>query len=419
MDELTGQHQDLIFDWNASERDGRRISNKAVEFYDETLRDGIQCPSVVDPSIEDKVRLVHLMDSLGIHWADIGLPGAGPRAVEDVERLAREIVDNDLSIKPSCAARTVIKDIEPIVEVSQRVGVAIEVMAFIGSSPIRQFTEAWDVELIRKRSAEAIEFAVRNDLPCTYVTEDTTRSRPQTLDTLFRSAIEHGARGLCLCDTVGHATPDGVRNLVKFTRRLIDGMGGGVRIDWHGHNDRGLALENAIWALEHGVDRVHGCAIGLGERVGNTAMDLLLLNLKLLGEIDTDLTDLLVYCRVASEATGRPIPVDYPFAGEDAFRTATGVHASAIIKAVERGDEWLADRVYSGVPASMFGRRQEIQVGPMSGLSNVVWWLKSRRIDPEDRLVKEIFELAKRGNRILGDDEIMQVVDRHEARASN
>jgi 2-isopropylmalate synthase len=414
VDNLAGQHQDLIYDWNATERGGRRISSKKFEFYDETLRDGIQCPSVVDPTIDDKIRLVHLMDSLGIHWCDIGLPGAGPRAVEDVETLAREIVDNKLAIKPSCAARTVIKDIQPIVDVSQRVGVEIEVMAFIGSSPIRQYTENWDVELIRKRSADAIEFAVKNDLPCTFVTEDTTRSRPETLDTLFRSAIDKGARGLCLCDTVGHATPDGVRNLIKWTQRLIEGMGADVRVDWHGHNDRGLALENAIWAIEHGVDRVHGCAIGLGERVGNTPMDLLLLNLKLLGEIDTDLTDLLLYCRVASEATKRPIPVDYPFAGEDAFRTATGVHAAAIIKAVERGDEWLADRVYSGVPASLFGRKQEIQVGHMSGLSNVVWWLKSRRIEPKEPLVKEIFELAKRGNRILNDDEIMAVVDRHD-----
>ena len=303
MDNLAGEHQDLIYNWNATERRGRRISSKPFEFYDETLRDGIQCPSVVDPTIEDKIRLVHLMDSLGIHWADIGLPGAGPRAVEDVETLAREIVDNNLAIKPSCAARTVVKDIEPIVEVSQRVGVAIEVMAFIGSSPIRQYTENWDVELIRKRSSEAIDFAVKHDLPCTFVTEDTTRSRPETLDKLFRSAIEHGARGLCLCDTVGHATPDGVRNLIKWTQRLIEGMGADVRIDWHGHNDRGLALENAIWAIEHGVDRVHGCAIGIGERVGNTPMDLLLLNLKLLGEIDADLTDLLLYCRVASEAT--------------------------------------------------------------------------------------------------------------------
>ncbi len=414
MDNLAGEHQDLIYNWNATERRGRRISSKPFEFYDETLRDGIQCPSVVDPTIEDKIRLVHLMDSLGIHWADIGLPGAGPRAVEDVETMAREIVDNNLAIKPSCAARTVVKDIEPIVEVSQRVGVAIEVMAFIGSSPIRQYTENWDVELIRKRSSEAIDFAVKHDLPCTFVTEDTTRSRPETLDKLFRSAIEHGARGLCLCDTVGHATPDGVRNLIKWTQRLIEGMGADVRIDWHGHNDRGLALENAIWAIEHGVDRVHGCAIGIGERVGNTPMDLLLLNLKLLGEIDADLTDLLLYCRVASEATKRPIPVDYPFAGEDAFRTATGVHAAAIIKAVERGDEWLADRVYSGVPASLFGRKQEIQVGHMSGLSNVIWWLKSRRIEASDDLIKEIFELAKRGNRVLTDDEIMQIVDRHD-----
>ena len=214
---------------------------------------------------------------------------------------------------------------------------------------------------------------------------------------------------------MGHATPDGVRALIGFTRRLIDDMGVDVGIDWHGHNDRGLALENALWAYEAGADRVHGTAIGIGERVGNTPMDLLLLNLKLLGEIDADLTDLLVYCTVTARAVKREIPVNYPFAGEDAFRTATGVHAAAIIKAEQKGDEWLADRIYSGVPASMFGRHQKIEIGHMSGLSNVIYWLKSRRIEPHEDLVKQIFEVAKRGDRLLHDEEVMQVVKRFEA----
>ena len=406
---------DLIYDWNQVGREGP-FAPQGVQLLDETLRDGIQCPSVVHPSVDDKVHILRLMDSLGIHAADLGLPGAGRRAAEDVERLLREIVDGGLSVQPACAARTVLADLEPAVEIAQRVGASIEVMTFIGSSPIRQYVEDWDIELLARRTAEAADFVVGRGLPCTFVTEDTTRSRPETLQRLYGTAIDHGATRLCLCDTVGHATPDGVRSLVDFARRLIDDSGADVRLDWHGHDDRGLALENALWAVEHGADRVHGTALGIGERVGNTPLDLLLLNLRLLGAIDSDLSDLLVYCKVVARALGWRIPKSYPLSGEDAFRTATGVHAAAILKAEERGDLWLADRVYSGVPASLFGRRQEIEIGPMSGLSNVIHWLRERRLDPEPALVQEVHDLAKRTNRILTDEEVQRAVARYRER---
>jgi len=403
---------DLIYDWNSMGRSGT-LTSRPPQFLDETLRDGIQCPSAVDPPVEDKVRILHLMDSLGVHAADLGLPASGSRAAEDVERLVQEIVDARLSIRPACAARTKLEDIEPIVEISQRTGAAVEVMAFIGSSPIRQYTEDWDLDLLLARSAQAIDFVVGHGLPCTYVTEDTTRSRPETLKALFANAIEHGATRLCLCDTVGHVTPDGVRNVVGFVCDLMAELGADVALDWHGHNDRGLALETALWALEYGVDRVHGTAMGIGERVGNTPLDLLLLNLRLLGEIDSDLTDLLVYCTVVAQALRWDIPANYPFAGADAFRTATGIHAAAIIKATERGELWLADRIYSGVPASMVGRRQEIEIGPMSGVSNVLFWLRARRLEFDEALVGEILELAKRTNRTLHAEEIERVVARY------
>ncbi|MBI2892641.1 MAG: 2-isopropylmalate synthase [Deltaproteobacteria bacterium] len=401
---------DLIYDWNAAERSGP-ISRRGVEFFDETLRDGIQSPSVVDPTISDKVRLVQLMNELGIDHVDIGLPGAGRRATEDVHVLAKEIVDGRLAIKPACACRTVVSDIAPVVEISQKTGAPIEVMAFIGSSPIRQYAEDWDIDRIVKMSTEAIDFAVRHDLPCTYVTEDTTRSRPETLDRLFRAAIDHGAQRLCLCDTVGHATPDGVRNLIRFTRNLIEGTGRRVGIDWHGHNDRGLALENSLWAIEFGADRIHGCGLGVGERVGNAPMELLLLNMKLLGELaGRDLSKLLLYCQTVSRATRFEIPVNYPLAGADAFRTATGVHAAAIIKAEAKGDAYLADRVYSGVPAGMFGRNQEIEIGHMSGASNVTYWLRKRRIEPDKDLVDRILAFAKRSDHLLSEEEVMAIV---------
>jgi 2-isopropylmalate synthase len=402
----------LIYDWNEVDRRGRLIP-KGVTFFDETLRDGLQNPSVRDPSIEHKLEILHLMDDLGIDEADIGLPGSSKRAFEDVLRMCKEIVDCKMKIRVACAGRTVVSDITPMVEISQRAGIPVEVYAFIGSSPIRQFAEDWDAESIAKKSAEAIDVAVKAGLPVAYVTEDTTRSRPEVLSTLFKTAIDHGATRLCLSDTVGHATPDGVRNLIHFTKSIIVGTGvKNIGIDWHGHNDRGLALENALWALEFGADRVHGTALGIGERVGNAQMELILLNMKLLGLIDHDLTKLMEYCKAVAEAVGWNVALNYPLVGRDAFRTATGVHAAAIIKAMGKGDAWLADRIYSGVPAGMFGRKQEILIGFMSGASNVSYYLRERGIEPDETLVKELLAAAKALDHIMTDEEVMAVVHR-------
>jgi 2-isopropylmalate synthase len=404
---------EFIFDWNELNRKGRLVPQR-FSLFDETLRDGLQNPSVEDPPVEDKLRILHLMEDLGIDEADIGLPGSSKRAFDDVLTMCREIVSCKMKIRIAAAGRTVVGDITPMIEISQRAGIPVEVYAFIGSSPIRQYVEQWDVSLIARRSAEAIDVAVKAGLPVAFVTEDTTRSRPDTLTTLFRMAVDHGATRVCLSDTVGHATPDGVRNLVQFTRSVIAGTGAEVGIDWHGHNDRGFALENAIWALEFGADRVHATALGIGERVGNAQMELLLMNLRLLGQLppERDLTKLVEYCETVAKAVHWQVPLNYPLVGRDAFRTATGVHAAAIIKAMQKGDAWLADRVYSGVPAGMFGRHQEIGIGFMSGASNVGFWLRQRGIEPSEDLVAAILKAAKATTHILTDEEVMAVVER-------
>jgi 2-isopropylmalate synthase len=399
---------ELIYDWNTVDRPDRPI--RKVEFDDETLRDGLQSPSVTDPPIEQKIEILHLMDSLGIDSADIGLPGAGPRAVADVTRLAKEIVDSCLDIRPNCAARTVIADIEPIIDISQKVGIPIEVCTFIGSSPIRQYAEGWALEMMLTATEDAVKFAASHGLPVMYVTEDTTRAHPDTLRALYIAAIEAGARRICLCDTVGHATPDGVHALLACIKAIVAESGEDVKIDWHGHQDRGLGVINTIAAFEAGADRLHGTALGIGERVGNTPMDQLLVNLHLMGYIDNDLSSLMRYSEAASRATGIPIPISYPVVGRDAFRTATGVHAAAVIKAFKKGDEWLADAVYSGVPARMFGREQQIEIGPMSGKSNVVFWLERHGIEPSSERVQRIFDHAKQQNAVLEDKDILSLI---------
>ncbi|HEV8112083.1 MAG TPA: LeuA family protein [Planctomycetota bacterium] len=392
---------ELIHDWN--EPDAKAAG--AVQFDDETLRDGLQSPSVKDPSLDQKIRLLHLMDDLGIDTADVGLPGAGARAREHITTLVRET--KGLSIGANVACRTVVSDIAPIVQVVQETGVPVEVCAFIGSSPIRQFAEDWNFDNMLRLSREAIEFCVREGLPSMFVTEDTTRARPEHVRALYTTAIEAGAKRICVCDTCGHATPSGVRRLVGFVKSLVDELGADVGIDWHGHRDRGLGLVNTLAALEAGATRLHATALGIGERTGNTEMDLLLVNLKLTGRIDNDLSKLGEYCRVASEAVGVPIPANYPVFGKDAFETATGVHASAVIKAFRKGDTWLANRVYSGVPADLFGLEQVIAVGPMSGRSNVTWFLEKRGLKPTDDQIQRVLELAKKTPRLLTEDEIL------------
>jgi 2-isopropylmalate synthase len=402
------QQQDLIHDWNTAGDAVDYGALRPVELDDETLRDGLQCPSVTDPPIAAKIEILHLMCELGIHTADIGLPGAGARAAGDVRALALEIARERLPIAANCAARTVRADIEPIARIVQEAGVAIEACTFIGSSPIRQYAEDWTLDRMLKATEDAVRFAAGEGLSVMYVTEDTTRARPETLKALYTLAIECGAARICLADTVGHATPHGVRQLVRFIRtEVIEPTGVPVKVDWHGHRDRGLGLANTLAAIEAGVDRVHGTAIGIGERVGNTEMDLLLVNLKLLGMHTGDLSRLPQYVQAVSRATGIVVPPSYPVFGVDAFRTGTGVHAAAIIKAQQKGDDWLVDRVYSGVPAGDFGLVQRIEISHVSGMSNVKHWLATHGFNAEDDgLAGHLFSLAKRTSRVLTDDEI-------------
>lgn len=399
--------QALIHDWNEADP-GFDWSTAKVELDDETLRDGLQNPSVVDPPIEDKIRLLHYMNDLGIHTADIGLPGAGPRAVEAVAALAKEIADQGLDIKANCAARTLIADVRPIAEISQSAGIPIEACTFIGSSPIRQYAEDWTLARMLRVTEEAVTFAVQEGLPVLMVTEDTTRARPEVLKELYGKAIECGARRLCIADTVGHATPAGTRALVRFViEEIVKPSGEDVGVDWHGHRDRGFGLANTLAAIEAGATRVHGTALGIGERSGNTEMDLILVNLQLLGAHDADLTVLPAYCELTAEACHVPLVHSYPVVGHDAFRTGTGVHAAAIVKAHQKGDAWLADRIYSAIPASMVGRKQLIEIGPMSGMANVKFWLREHGHDQDDQeLCDRIFKAAKQADHTLTEKEL-------------
>lgn len=401
VEENGRDENELIHDWNAEDPAGFG----QIQLDDETLRDGLQSPSALDPDLDTKLELVGLMEDLGVDTANVGLPGAGERARDHITRLAEAM--RDMRITPNVACRTMLADIEPAAEIQQKTGAPVEVCAFIGSSPIRFYTENWELDRMVQLSSEAVAFAVKEDMPVMFVTEDTTRAHPDTLRALYGAAIDAGARRLCVCDTCGHVTPTGVRKLISFVKSIADEKGADVGIDWHGHRDRGLGLINALVAIEAGATRIHGTALGVGERAGNTEMDLLLVNLALTGWIDRDLTKLGDYVRKAADAIGVPFPDNYPVFGKDAFETATGVHAAAVVKAFRKGDAWLADRVYSGVPAGMFGLEQTILVGPMSGKSNVSWVLEKNGVDPTDEAVQSVLEVAKQSSRNLTDAEVV------------
>jgi 2-isopropylmalate synthase len=404
---------ELIYDWNQVDATKLRPTGRVL-LNDETLRDGLQSPSVRNPSIEEKIHILHLMEALGISSLDLGLPGAGPHALADCEALAHEIVRKKMKLRANCAARTLENDIRPIAEIVQRTGLNIQAATFIGSSPIRRYTEGWTDDFLLETTERAVKYTVSLGLDSTYVTEDTTRCDPEMVKRLYSVAIHCGARAIVICDTVGHATPMGAFALVRFViDEVVKPSGEKIRVDWHGHCDRGLAVANSMAALMAGADCVHACALGIGERVGNTQMDQMLVNLKLMGISpwsEQDLTKLKEYCQAVSKATGVPIPANYPVVGEDAFRTATGVHAAAVIKAYKKKDIELANAVYSGVPSQMFGLEQVIDVGPMSGKSNVLFWLERHGVPTTDEIVEKIYKLAKASDHTLSEAEIRECV---------
>jgi isopropylmalate/homocitrate/citramalate synthase len=400
----------LIHDWNASGNAPKPAGRVMVT--DETLRDGLQSPSAINPSIEQKIELLDLMVDIGIYKADVGLTGASAHQKAHVEALLKHVHDGKLNIKIGSAGRTVVADIEGMVDVMQRVGHPLQADLFLGCSPIRQYTEGWDIAHLMKVAKTAIEYAHSHGLTIMFVTEDTTRSNPSDVAALYKQAIDLGVEAICLSDTVGHATPHGAAELVRFCRKLTVECGRPeVIIDWHGHNDRGLAIANCLAALAAGADRVHGTAIGIGERVGNAMTDQILVNLQLLGWIKRDLRRLREYCEKASAYIGVPIPISYPVVGRDAFETGTGVHAAAVIKALKKGDTWLADRVYSSVPAADYGREQNIRVGPMAGKSNIVWWLEKHGFEATEARVGRIFEAVKLTHKLLDDAELRRLAE--------
>lgn len=403
---MTSQYSEFLYDWN--QLDAPKFPRVQVD--DETLRDGLQSPSVREPSLDEKIEILELMVKLGIRRGDIGLPMSSQ--IDDIKGLLKHIVEAKLPFTPGLAVRTMESDLKHIADLQQEFGIPIKAEAFLGCSRIRQMVEGWDLAFLLKSATKAVKFAKANEMPIMFVTEDTTRAHPSDLEAVYGAALDAGADEICIADTVGHATPHGAAAVVRAVKQIIDRHGRPeVLLNWHGHSDRGLAVINSLAAAQAGADVVHAAGLGIGERSGNTPMDQLLVNLKLLGVWDHDLSSLGRYVGKVSEAVDIPIPINYPVFGEDAFRTATGVHAAAIVKAHKAGNADLADLIYSGVPATSFGLQQEIEIGRMSGKSNVIYWLEKRNIAPSDEVVRTILHAAQRSDSVLSEDQLRALIN--------
>ncbi|MFC7979731.1 LeuA family protein [Streptomyces cinereoruber] len=406
---------DVWFSWNTMDVDPDPSGEAAVAgtglLFDETLRDGLQAPNVINPGLEQKLRIVDHMVRSGIRAADLGFPGSDPAAARECLEIARHVAARRHPLSLGYAGRTHPADVHAICEIAHQAQLPVDAYVFIGVSPIRQYVEDWDVASVERTIREAVRSCDREGVTFVLVLEDTVRCTPEVLTRIYDVAIDTGVTRLCLCDTVGVAVPTGTAALIRWTRYHFAERGHAMALEWHGHNDRGLALANSLTAHALGCARVHGTILGIGERTGNASLDQLVLNRVLDGGGHHDLMAIRAYAEYAEDVLGVPIPQNYPAFGADVFKTSAGVHAAAILKAHEKGDTLLKDAVYSSVPAALLGREQDVLIDEASGANNVRYWLTTRGFDSgEDALVKAVLEKAKAGRGPLTDAQIRQII---------
>ena len=410
----------MLYDWSRADRQDETgaVAPSGV-FFDETLRDGVQAPNVANPTIEQRLQVVDHMVRAGIRCADLGFPGSGPAAAQASLATARHIAAQRHPLVPGYAGRTHPTDVRAICEIAQRAGIAVDAYVFIGISPIRQYVEDWSVSSIVRDIRVAADLCRRDGVDFVLVLEDSSRCTPGILARVYGVAVDLGITRITLCDTVGAAVPAGADAVVRWSTKYFERRQHEMALEWHGHNDRGLALANSLAALAAGCARVHGTVLGIGERAGNASIDQLIVNSRLEHGNGHDLTALREYCEFASRVLAVGIPPNYPAMGRDVFKTSAGVHASAILKAHRKGDVAVKDSVYSGVPAGLLGREQEVLIDASSGASNVRYWLAVNGVAGSDGvngaaadggLVEDVLRHAKRAGRPLTDDEIRRVI---------
>jgi 2-isopropylmalate synthase len=400
------QSSDLIYDWNI---DPTYKTVKPIQLCDETLRDGLQGNLPRLPSVDEKLNLLARADRLGLSEACVGFP-AQTVAYQDALALFKGAKERRLRLPLGLVGRMVKSDIEAIASIQQASGhPAIAKLAMMGSSPMRRYVESRNLDELERLMREGVGYATQLDLPTHVSIEDVSRSEPKVIERLFSAAVESGATLVSICDTVGHITPFGTKRVVRHFRKFLNEQGYQVRLGFHGHNDRGLGVANALAAIEAGIDLIDCTVLGIGERTGNIPLDLTLVNLKIQGLWSGDISSLKDYCQEVARVCQLIIPPNYPIFGSNAFVTQAGVHASAILKAEIRGEPHIAALVYSPIDPHWVGLDYEIYVGPSSGRSNVQLLLHRKGLNVEERAIELILHKARRENRILSEEEVYEL----------
>ena len=382
------------YSWNEERR------NAPLVLVEDDTRDALQSVAVARPTTDERRDLLERVSRLGVHLSFIGFPAVSAVEHAECQALVSYIAERRLAIRPVLMARAVAIDLDRIIDIQQASGCAIVADLYVSISSIRLRAEGWDlVRLLRDLVAVASR-AANNGLDFRLAFEDSTRAVPNDLKSAVEAALDVGAPTIVLNDTVGSSHPSGAARHVAFVGDLVARAGADAAIAWHGHNDKGLALANALAAVDAGATIVSGTFLGVGERAGNIPLEQLILALAERGQFGSDLDELPLICALFAARMGWSIPPNQPLIGADVFSTGTGTHAAALLKARHLGREW-EDAIYSGVSAAALGREQSILIGPNSGRAAVRAVLDELSIEVNDDVVEQVLEHCKRAAKCL------------------
>jgi len=391
----------FLYDWSANN------GLKKCYILDDTLRDGLQSVNLVSPNIDEKILLINYMINAGIDVITLSYPAMSKITEQESLIMLKHFTSVRAKVLPDFAARTLIKDIQPIVNLQEKTGIKVQAHLFIGCSALRQHIEKWNIEFIRDRIRESLYFAQQQNLQAVLVIEDGTRTDPTMLSEIVETAILYGAKGICIADTTGYADCAATKKIIEFTKHIVNNNE--IHLEWHGHNDRGLALANALTAIAEGIEVIHATSLGLGERTGNVPFEVLMANLFLYGCLDIDMKSVYEYAKATRKFTKALIAPNHPVVGDNVFTTATGTHAAAMYKAAQT-DCGLVDYVYSSIPAHVLGRKQQFEIGRMSGIASIVGKLIEMGLPQNHTIINEILEKAKKSNAILTQNELDTII---------
>ena len=387
--------REYLYSWNRLDREQyRRVR------IEEDTRDALQSARAVQPSTLQRKKLLDLSAKVGVHFAFLGFPAASRREADQCVALVEHIATQRLEIEPVLMARALESDIEPILGIRERSSRDVTADIFIGTSGLRLKVEGWTLDAMLGKIRKAARFASENDLNFRISLEDSTRTAPDELAKSARAAIDAGAKAIILCDTVGDCLPSGASRTTAFVMELIERAGADVDVGWHGHNDKGLSLANALASIEAGASIVSGTFTGMGERTGNIPLEQMILILSEAGNEMYDLRYLTRACELFCLSSRIEMAPGLPIVGRDAFSTSTGTHAAAIRKARAMGRDF-EDLVYSAVSAGALGRAQTLLIGPNSGRGAICAVLEEMSIPATDRTVGLVLHHCKENDRCL------------------